>query len=103
VRAVCAGGALAVTMLRPSGTPIRDNERLLVSTMDFLATGGDGILSPVMPPDGFAQTADGTLARDDIADWLRRRGGHLREEDLINPANPRWQYPEAPPIDCRGR
>jgi 5'-nucleotidase len=103
VRAVCADGALAVMMLRPSGAAIRDNERLLVSTMDFLATGGDGILSPVMPPDGFAQTTDGTLARDDVADWLRRRGGRLREEDLINPANPRWQYSETPPIDCRGK
>jgi 2',3'-cyclic-nucleotide 2'-phosphodiesterase (5'-nucleotidase family) len=103
VRAACASGALAVTMLRPSGAPIRDDERLLVSTMDFLATGGDGILSPVMPPGGFAVATDGTLARDDIADWLRRRSGHLREEDLINPANPRWQYSETPPIDCRGR
>jgi 2',3'-cyclic-nucleotide 2'-phosphodiesterase (5'-nucleotidase family) len=103
VRAACAGGALTVTMLRPSGKPIRDDERLLVSTMDFLASGGDGILTPAMPPGGFAVTTNGTLARDDIADWLRRRGGHLREEDLINPANPRWQYPEALPIDCHGR
>jgi 5'-nucleotidase len=103
VRAACAAGAPAVTMLRPSGEAIRDSDRLVIATMDFLATGGDGILTPVMPPDGFPLTTTGSLARDEIAGWLRRRGGRLREEDLITPANPRWQYSETLPIDCRGR
>ena len=103
VRADCKAGALVVTMLRPSGKPIHDDERLLVSTMDFVATGGDGILSPVLPPDGFKVTTDGSLARDHLADWLRERGGHLREADLVDTANPRMQFSGTAPIDCRSQ
>jgi hypothetical protein len=40
VVAQCAGGSLAVTVLRDSGAPIGDHEKLVVVTTDYLATGG---------------------------------------------------------------
>jgi hypothetical protein len=74
-----------------SGDTIEDDRRLLVATTDFIATGGDGILAPVTPPQGFAIPDSATLLRDVVADSLRRRGGRLRADQLMNPANPRWE------------
>jgi 5'-nucleotidase len=100
VHAECSGDALVVRLLHASGTPIRDDERLLVVTTDFLSTGGDGLLSPVIPAQGFAVTEDAPLARDVVAESLRRRGGRLRQGDLIDRDNPRWVYPGALPVRC---
>jgi 5'-nucleotidase len=100
VRAHCTGGALVVSLLHASGSPIRDDERLLVVTTDFLATGGGGLLSSVMPAQGFAIPDTAPLARDVVAERLRRRGGVLREDQLVDPSNPRWVYAGALPINC---
>lgn len=100
VQAQCSGGALVMTLLRASENPIRDEERLLMVTTDFLATGGDGILSPIMPPEGFAIVDDAPLARDVVAESLRRRGGRLREDELVDRDSPRWVYPGALPVNC---
>ena len=102
VRVTCEGGAPAVAMLRPNGSPVSDSERLLVATTDFLATGGDSIFVPVTPPDGFAIVHDIGLVRDIVVDSLRKRGGTLREDQLVDPANPRWVLPGRPPVTCRG-
>ena len=102
VRVTCEGGTPAVAMLRPNGAPVSDGERLLVATTDFLATGGDSIFVPVTPPDGFALVHDIGLVRDIVVDSLRKRGGTLREDQLVDTANPRWVLPARPPVTCRG-
>jgi hypothetical protein len=73
-----------------------------VATTDFLATGGDSIFVPVTPPDGFALVHDIGLVRDIVVDSLRKRGGTLREDQLVDPANPRWVLPGRAPVTCRG-
>jgi hypothetical protein len=88
-------------MLRPNGAPVSDTDRLLVATTDFLATGGDSIFAPVTPPGGFTIEQDVALVRDIVVDSLRKRGGTLREDQLIDPANPRWSLPGRAPITCR--
>jgi 2',3'-cyclic-nucleotide 2'-phosphodiesterase (5'-nucleotidase family) len=93
VRAVCGGGGLEVQLLRPSGAPVRDDETLVVVTTDFIALSGDRLLAGIMPPQGFAVDAAAPIARDVVADALRRRGGQLRGADLIDAANPRWIAP----------
>jgi 5'-nucleotidase len=98
-RVTCERGMVNVGMRRPNGAPIADTERLLIATSDFLATGGDGIFVPVTPPDGFT-VRDIGLLRDVVVDTLRRRGGTLREDQLVNPANPRWTLPGKPPVVC---
>jgi 5'-nucleotidase len=89
VRAQCAEGKLAVTLLDSSGRDVKDEDRLTVVLSDFLATGGDGILKPVIPPQGFVLPDNAPLARDVLAGYLGRRGGQLREEALLDLANPR--------------
>jgi len=103
VRAECSAGTLAVTLLRASGDAIRNDERVVVATTDFLALGGDGIFAPVIPAGGFPIAADAPLARDLVAEWLKRRGGRMREDELVSVGNPRWVFPGALPVDCRGR
>jgi 2',3'-cyclic-nucleotide 2'-phosphodiesterase (5'-nucleotidase family) len=103
VRAQCGAGAIDVTLLRPSGAAIRDDESLLVVTTDFIATGGDGILAAVMPPQGFEMPADSTFGRDVVVEAMRRRGGRLSEDQLIDKANPRWAFPGSLPVSCTGK
>src|SRR6185503_11794763 len=49
VDATCEGGTLRVALTRSSGMPIRPEDRLTVTTSDFIAGGGDGILAPAGP------------------------------------------------------
>lgn len=90
VQARCADGSLVVNIVTASGQAIDDDRRLLVATTDFVALGGDGILTAVTPAQGFAIPDDAPLLRDVVADWMRRRGGRLRAEELKDPSNPRW-------------
>ena len=101
VAASCRNSRLAVAMTRPSGRTIRDDDRLVVVTHAFLATGGDRLLTPVMPPGGFPLDDALPLVRDVVADWLEDRGGRLRENQLINTAQPRWRYSGTLPLICR--
>lgn len=100
VRAHCAGGILHVAMHRPSGDPVRDAERLQVAVNDFLAAGGDGILKPIIPPEGFAVPEDAPLARDLFAEYLRKRGGSLREAALVDEKRPRISFAGTLPAVC---
>lgn len=100
VRVTCQRGTVDVAMLRPSGAPITDDERLLIATSDFLATGGDGIFTPVTPAGGFAIELDAGLVRDVVVESLATRGGRLREDQLVDHANPRWVLPGRPPVTC---
>jgi 2',3'-cyclic-nucleotide 2'-phosphodiesterase (5'-nucleotidase family) len=101
VRATCEGGALNVVMLRADGSQIADSDRLLVATSDFLATGGDSIFTPVTPPDGIPVEQDIGLVRDIVVDALRKRGGTLSEEQLVDATSPRWALPSRPPVACK--
>jgi 2',3'-cyclic-nucleotide 2'-phosphodiesterase (5'-nucleotidase family) len=102
VRAQCESESLKIALTRSSsGLAIDDEERLVVVTTDFLATGGSGLLTPVIPPEGFAIPDDAPLARDVFAAQLTRRGGRLREADLIDLRNPRWNVLGTLPISCR--
>ena len=100
VRAECQADQLAVTVLRDSGRPVQDDELLSVTTSDFLALGGDQFFAPVIPSGGFTFAGGGPLTRDVVYDWLRKRGGRLRGDQLIDTANPRWIYPGTLPVKC---
>jgi 2',3'-cyclic-nucleotide 2'-phosphodiesterase (5'-nucleotidase family) len=100
VAARCANGAVAVSLRRPSGRSVADDERLVVVTTDFVAFGGNEILTAVMPAGGFPVPADAPIARDLIADWFRKRGGTLRADQFVDESNPRWTYPGTLPVRC---
>ena len=87
-------------MTNGSGRTIRDGDRLTVVTTDFLATGGDRVLTPVMPSGGFPLDEDLPIARDVVADWLEDRGGRLSERQFIDTAEPRWHHSGTLPLRC---
>lgn len=99
VQGECESRALRLTLLRDSGRPIRDDEQLKVVTSDFLATGGDGVFTPVTPL-GSAELSNVALLRDAMAEQLRRRGGRLSEGQLIKSDQSRVIYPGARPVQC---
>jgi 5'-nucleotidase len=102
IRVTCQRGAVDVALLRPNGAPVRDDERVLVATTDFLATSIGGIFEPVTPAGGFTIVHDAGTARDVVVEALRKRGGTLREEQLVDPASPRWTLPAPQPVTCAG-
>ncbi len=91
VRARCEAGALAVT------TRFSDDQRLVVVTNDFLATGAWG--GHALPA---VTLEDQTVVRDEIAEVLRKRGGRLRPEDFYDPLRPRLVYEGPRPLRCAG-
>ncbi|MEO5823222.1 MAG: bifunctional UDP-sugar hydrolase/5'-nucleotidase [Vicinamibacteraceae bacterium] len=93
----CQAGALTVTMTRPSGAAIADDDPVQLITSNFLATGGDGILTPVMPAGGFPVDADAPLVRDLLIEYLKKPGAPVREAQLID-TTPRLQV--SGPMPC---
>jgi 2',3'-cyclic-nucleotide 2'-phosphodiesterase (5'-nucleotidase family) len=101
VRAGCSGSAVDVSLTRLSGVPVRDDEWLSIAVSDFLATGGDGILKPVLPEHGVNLPTDAPLARDLLAEYLRQRGDGLTEARLVDIENPRVAASAPLPLACR--
>ena len=89
-----------VRMELGDGSIVADDDRIRVIANDFLATGGDDILSPVIPDGGFVYDEDPRLVRDVIANWLRRRGGSLHADDFRNDQGRRWNLPDELPVNC---
>jgi len=100
-RATCSAGAPHVDLLRADGRTVEDSERVTVVTTDFLATGGEGLFRSITPPNGLGAQDIGQLVRDAAAQWLERRGGHLRDRDLVNLEHPRWLMAGPPPLQCQ--
>ena len=99
VDATCEGSVLRVTLTRSSGVPIRPGDRLTVTTSDFIAGGGDGILAPAGPLD--VKSVEGApLLREAVVAWLRQRGGRLNESQFLAPGSRRWSYPRPRPVMC---
>ena len=97
VRAVCWAGGLRVDLVRPSGTPVASEEPLVVVTTDMLASGA--VFSSVAPPGGFTLSYAAPVVREVVADWIQQRGGHLSEDQFVDPDNRRWELPGAA-ADC---
>jgi 2',3'-cyclic-nucleotide 2'-phosphodiesterase (5'-nucleotidase family) len=99
VEAVCVGGSLRIR-LHTGADPIRDDTVLRVVTSDFLALGGESILSAAAPAGGFQIPTDGPLLRDAVAGWLRARGGRFNEAELARRSASVWTLPGPPPVTC---
>jgi hypothetical protein len=87
-------------MVRPSGASVSDEDRVRVVTTDYLATGADGLFGEVTPRGGFTVESDVGAARDVVVDALRKRGGTLRANQLVDATHPRWEIPGPPPVTC---
>ena len=100
VSASCNEGHLDIIMRLDVGRVIQDSDQVRVVANDFLATGGDDILTPAMPVNGFTWEDDPRLVRDIIVDWLRARGGTIHPDQFVTQEVPRWDVPESLPANC---
>jgi 2',3'-cyclic-nucleotide 2'-phosphodiesterase (5'-nucleotidase family) len=96
----CDDGHMSVTMSLPNGRDIQDGDSVSVVVNDFLALGGDDIVTPVMPDGGFLITDDLAMLRDAVGAWLSSRGGRLRAIQFEDLDNPRWNLPDPLPATC---
>ncbi|MCH8868040.1 MAG: 5'-nucleotidase C-terminal domain-containing protein, partial [Proteobacteria bacterium] len=96
----CDGDQMSIRMTLDDDRDIQDSDRIRIVANDFLTTGGDDILTPAMPADGFTYEDDPRLTRDVVADWLRNRGGHLSADQFQDPKNRRWNLPDLLPATC---
>lgn len=101
VTAVCEGGALHVTLERPNGTPVRDDELIVVATSDFLALGGDHLFTALALPPSRVELDTGKSVRDAFIAGMQKRHT-LRPSDpaLLDPAHPRYRLPTPQPVRC---
>ncbi len=100
--ATCSGPVIAVRLTRESGAVVKDTDKLNVGTFDFLADGGDGFLTPLLPLTPAPRVLD-RFARDAIADWLQTHGGRWRSGDVFDEGRRRITYPGTRPINCSAR
>jgi 5'-nucleotidase len=100
VRARCEEDRPVVTVERPDGREIADDEPVTVLTSDFLASGGDGLVGL----DDEVVIESGAPLRDVIAARLRGSGstGELRPDDpdIYDPQRPRLAVEGARPLPC---
>jgi 5'-nucleotidase len=96
----CEHGELVATLRREDGRALADDEEIDVVVSDFLATGGDGVLSEVRGREGAMRLEDDPPLRDAMVEVLRTRGGSLSESSLLDPAHPRVALPSARPVAC---
>jgi hypothetical protein len=89
VKARCAGAHIVMDLFRADGRRIEPDEGLVVAGMDSLVAA----LTAVRPDAHTLQTAP--VLREVVEDWLRRRGGRLAPERLVDPDRPRWDLPDA--------
>jgi 5'-nucleotidase len=100
VFAACNDDKLDLTMLRLDGTEIEDDDMLVVTTNNFLATGGDDIFTTVIPADGFPIANDVLLMREVIAGWMRQYSGSLDADSFSDADSPKWNIPDPLPATC---
>ncbi len=97
----CNSNTMKVVARRADGREIGDDDRVRLIANDFLVLGGDDILTPIIPPDGFGIDDSMPLVRDVLVDWFRNGPSTLRPEDFSSDAAPRWEVPASLPADCR--
>ena len=99
--ASCQGPNLVVALRRESsGRAIGDDEMLTIAADEFILTGGDGFLAPVMPIGDDRIHLRDTLMRDEIAARLRASPHEWRASDLFDPGNRRVTFPGPLPVRC---
>jgi len=98
----CEQDAVSIEMILNNGHEIADDQRVRISTNDFLATLGDGILSAGMPEGGYEFADDPRLTRDLLVNWFRKRSGSsLTAEEFKSEDNRRWNFSESFVAQCQ--
>ena len=97
----CDVDQMQVQMLRPDGSEISDEDVLRVVANDFLLLGGDDILTPVIPEDGFTLPSGTPLVRDTLVQWFRSNPGNMDPAEFVDAEALRWNLPAELPAECQ--
>jgi len=97
----CNSTDMAVALHFADGREILDSDSVTVAVNDYIALGGDDILTSVIPEGGYVVDDSLPLTRDVFIDWLGDTGGSINAEDFDTTANPKWIRPENPDPECR--
>lgn len=97
----CNGAERTVAMHSIDGREISDSDTVKVAVNDYIALGGDDILTPIIPEGGYAIDESLPLTRDVFIKWLVNRGGSINARDFETSDNPTWTFPENPDPKCR--
>jgi 5'-nucleotidase len=96
----CDSDQMSVRMNLANGQDIEDGDRLKVAVSDFVALGGDEILMPIMPADGFEYSTDLPMIRDVLVDWFTKVGQQDGTRQVVDLETPRWMLPDSLPAEC---
>jgi hypothetical protein len=101
VTARCGKSGPEVRLTRENGRPVSDRETLLLATSDYVATGGDGLLSALKLPPERVEIDAAASFRDVLASELRRHP-QLSPKDpaIFDPAHPRLALSSPRPLIC---
>jgi hypothetical protein len=97
VRAGCSADGIHVDLVRPSGRPIDDEDRLLAVTIGAPTLSGS--LASAAPLGGIGPTENGPVVRELVEDWFRRLG-HVAPRQLDDATHRSREYADAPTVDC---
>jgi hypothetical protein len=101
VAVACNSTDMAVAMHFTDGREISDSDSVTVAVNDYIALGGDDILTSVIPEGGYVIDNSLPLTRDVFIDWLSDTGGSINAEDFDTTDNPKWSRPENLDPECR--
>lgn len=96
----CADERMEIVMELADGSTIDDDDSLSVIANDYIALGGDNILTPVIPDGGFAFDDNLPLTRDLLVAWFRNKGDSLSPDDFRSDDTPKWNVSDALPEKC---
>lgn len=98
--ATCEGGHPVVRVTRADGRPIADDERIVIITSDFIATGGDGVFQTLNRHGGVHIEDARPVIRDALAERLRLPHGPYAPSQFFSPDARRLRYPGERPMRC---
>lgn len=97
----CEGEQMNIDMRLRDGRVISDDDIVRVVANDFLALGGDGILTPAFRGEDFEIRYDMPLTREALVDWFRAGPEHLAPADFVSSSAPKWNLPDPMPDTCQ--
>ena len=96
----CNPDGMDVTLRLDDGREVADTDTIRVVANDFLALGGDDILTPAIPPEGLNTDQGLPLTRDVLVQWFLENAGTLDPAQFRTHATPKWVVPDIIPETC---
>ncbi len=91
----------SVKIVLNDGRTVDDTDQVTIVVNDYIATGGDDILTAIAPEGGYPVDASKPLTRDVFIDWLATRGGSISAADFDTSDDPKWNRPDDLDPGCR--